>query len=187
MPRPISKFALTIPRYAEKDVLITILRHELQSTSWLVAAEEHHDQPAEGEAYALASRKTHLHAYFELNPDAVDTEIETVRQRLHSAFHAITGEESPGFDIQSAKRPDKWIKYITKVSTPVFELDYHRVVSATLLCLPRPGPHPALPMRRLDGGAQAYGRPPRRLNVLTSFNADVLIGRPRPNFGRNQY
>lgn len=111
MPRPISKFALTIPRYSDKDVLSVILSNEFNAKAFAISKEEHHQN-------ALPSQeKWHLHAYFELDPNTCSTEINSVRERLHSAFQAVTGEAGPGFDIQSAKRPEKWLKYITKVST----------------------------------------------------------------------
>lgn len=126
MPRPISKFALTIPRYSDKDVLITILRHELESKRWVVSTEVHHlpDQAeAVGTGQAENGREQHLHCYFELDPDTQVTEIDEVRQRLKDGFVQVAGEENApkGFDIQSAKRPDKWLKYITKVSATCVE------------------------------------------------------------------
>lgn len=122
MPRPISKFALTVPRFEYKDVLHTILHYELQASVYAISAETH------TEANDSSTTK-HLHAYFELDPDTADTTIDNVRQWLHSSFQAVAGEENApkGFDIQSAKRPDKWLCYITKVG---------------LLTLPNPNPKP---------------------------------------------
>lgn len=66
----------------------------------------------------MGTTESHLHAYFELDPDAQSTQIDEVRQWIKDAFVQVAGEEDApkGFDIQSAKRPDKWLKYITKVS-----------------------------------------------------------------------
>lgn len=111
MPRPISKFCLTIPRYSIKDVLITILKHELSAKKFVVSKEVHH-------LPAMGAEEEHLHAYFELDPDTQITAIDEVRQWIQNGFIQVAGEENApkGFDIQSAKRPDKWLKYITKVS-----------------------------------------------------------------------
>lgn len=112
MPRPISKFALTVPRFNSKDVLYTIFTYEFRTKVFAISKELHSTSSVAGQ------EEEHLHAFFELDPDSEDTAIDSVRQRLHSLIQAITNQDI-GFDIQSAKRPDKWLKYITKVSTNI--------------------------------------------------------------------
>lgn len=113
MPRPISHFALTIPRFEHHDVLEQALVHEMLCTTYVISTEPH-EEPT-----TLDQSSFHLHAYFLLDPESTCTQIDNVRQRLHSAFQALAGEEAPsGFDIQPAKRPEKWLCYITKVSIP---------------------------------------------------------------------
>lgn len=115
MPRPITKFALTIPHYNCVEVVKLILEHELLAKTFIISTEQHL-QVLEGNA---EDGKEHVHAYFELPATESDDEtaLPTIRERLCSGFQAITDTEGPaGFDIQACKHPDKWIKYITKVS-----------------------------------------------------------------------
>jgi len=114
MPRAITKFALTIPHFSHKDVLEIVLQHELLCTTYCISSERHATNSTNTDA------DEHIHAYFELNPEVTDTDINTVRERLHCGLQAVADQAAPnGFDIQSAKRPDKWLKYITKVSSMI--------------------------------------------------------------------
>lgn len=120
MPRPITKYFLTVPHFSDKHSVEIILKHELLAKTYIISTEQHFSSDVlEGNA---EHGSQHVHAYFELQSVTEDeSSLSTIRERLCSGFQAVAGEEAPsGFDIQACKHPDKCIKYITKVGYHLF-------------------------------------------------------------------
>jgi hypothetical protein len=121
MPKPASKFALTIPHFGEKEVVRLTLEH-LPSPKYLISVEKHHELHK-----PLETSELHIHAFFELPPNTAN-DLPTVREILLQALQSLAGDDAPtGFDIQQCKRPPQWIKYCTKVKqlSKLYHLPYY--------------------------------------------------------------
>ena len=82
MPKALHNFFLTVPHFEYKDVISTILEHELQANSYVVSTEKHESLETE----------QHIHAYFQLPYEAF---LPTLLQQINESLKLLCAEDAP--------------------------------------------------------------------------------------------